>query len=151
MIIPCLWFDRDAEAAVDFYIATFSGAVTAKTTDPRDGRILTVEFEIRGTRLLALNGGHPGEHTDALSLQVPCDTQPEIDAIWAAILADGGEAVACGWIRDRWGLRWQVFPQRLPELLADPDVAGPVMAAMQQMVKIDLAAIEAAAEGARAG
>lgn len=114
----------------------------------KDGDVITVAFTLSGRTFIAMNGGPEHPFTDAISLSIDCVDQSEVDRYWDA-LSDGGEEVQCGWIKDRFGLSWQVVPRILPHLLSDPDRAKAkrVMEAMVQMVKIDVAAIEAAAEG----
>jgi predicted 3-demethylubiquinone-9 3-methyltransferase (glyoxalase superfamily) len=111
--------------------------------------VLVVEFELAGQRYLALNGGPQYTFTEAISLSVDCASQEEVDSLWARLTADGGEPGPCGWLKDRFGLSWQIVPRRLPELLADPDkeAAGRVMTAMLGMGKIDIKELEAAYAG----
>lgn len=150
---PCLWFDDDALEAATFYVGTFPGSRITRITHYREGApkpagsILTVEFELFGRPFIALDGGPQFPHSEAVSFEVLCDTQEELDQIWDAITDGGGEESMCGWCRDRFGVSWQVVPRRLIELL-DHDDAGTadrVWAAMMTMQRIDLAAIEAAA------
>lgn len=151
-ITPFLWFDTKAEEAARFYVSIFpnskitrigrrTGAEVANQSD-----VLTVDFELDGKRHLALNGGPQYKFTEALSLLIPCQTQAEIDHYWSALTTDGGEEVVCGWLKDRFGLFWQVVPQRALELLAGEDRAraNRVMAAVRTMKKLDLAALEQA-------
>ena len=151
-ISPFLWFDTKAEEAARFYVSIFpnskitrigrrTGAEVANQSD-----VLTVDFELDGKRYLALNGGPQYKFTEALSLLVPCKTQEEIDRYWAALTADGGEEVVCGWLKDRYGLFWQIVPERALELLAGEDRAraNRVMAAVRGMKKLDLAELERA-------
>ena len=154
---PCLWFNNNGEEAANFYAAIFPDTrVDAVHRSPADypggkkGNALTVEFTLLGQKVVALNGGPHFPQTEAFSWQIGCADQAEIDRYWDALLADGGTTSACGWLKDRFGLSWQVFPTRLPELLADPDPARArrAMESMMTMVKIDLATIEAAADGA---
>lgn len=153
-ITPCLWFNGDAEAAASFYVSLVTGShldrvFRAPTDWPagRAGDVLTVEFTLGDLACLALNGGPEFAFSPAVSLQIHCDNQAELDRIWQAILDHGGAAMACGWIRDRWGFAWQIVPRRLSELLqdADPGRAQRVMTAMMDMVKIDIAALDRAA------
>jgi predicted 3-demethylubiquinone-9 3-methyltransferase (glyoxalase superfamily) len=155
-ITPFLWFANDAEAAVAFYLEVFGGKEISRFLYPegvggpgKPGSVCTIEFEIQGTRLTALNGGSDPAYTDALSLMFTCDDQSELDRIWAAIEANGGKPVACGWIQDRWGLRWQIVPRSMLALLASDDTAAKArgFAAMMTMVKLDGPALEAAAYG----
>lgn len=148
-----LWFDGKAEAAAEFYTGLFPDSrvdeVIRTTLDYPGGEagdVITVAFTLSGRSFIAMNGGPGHPFTDAISLSIDCADQAEVDRYWAA-LCDGGEAVQCGWVKDRFGLSWQVTPRILPRLLADPDRAKAkrVMDAMVKMVKIDVAAIEAAA------
>ena len=155
-IIPCLWFNGDAEEAVNFYVSLLPDSKVgrilhspAETHSGPAGSVLTVDFTLAGSEYVALNGGPQFSFTEAVSFQIPCDNQAEIDRLWNTILGNGGSEVQCGWIKDRWGLSWQIFPKRLTELLFDPNPgrAKRAMEAMMQMIKIDLEKIEQAAEG----
>ncbi len=156
-LTTCLWFDKRAEEAARFYGQVFGdafqlGRIAHAPIDypaGRAGDVLTVEFTLFGQPFLALNGGPYTSFTDAVSLQVGTEDQAETDRLWEALTADGGTPVACGWLKDKFGLSWQITPRRLTELLADPDpgVAARVMAAMMDMVKIDIATLDAAAAG----
>ncbi|MFV0624015.1 VOC family protein [Sphingomonas sp. ac-8] len=155
-IAACLWYDGRAADAARFYAATFPDSrITAVRRSPVDypaGKaddVLTVEFTIRGMAFVALNGGPGHPHSDAASFQIFTEDQAETDRIWAALIADGGAEVACSWCRDRWGVSWQIVPRQLTDALADPDpaAAARAMQAMMGMVKIDIAAIEAARNG----
>lgn len=156
----CLWYDAaqhgGAEAAARFYADTFpDSAVGTIHRSPGDypggkaGDVLMAEFTLMGTACTGLNGGGHTQHSEAFSFQIATETQEETDRYWAAIISDGGAEIACGWCRDRWGVRWQVVPHALMAGLGDPDPAtrGRVFAAMQRMVRIDIAAIEAARRG----
>jgi predicted 3-demethylubiquinone-9 3-methyltransferase (glyoxalase superfamily) len=152
-IVPCLWFDGEAEAAANFYVSLFPDSrVDAVHRSPADypsgqaGDVLTVQFTLAGRRYLGLNGGPIFHFTEALSLQIDCDDQAEVDRIWDAIIAGGGEASRCGWIKDRWGLSWQVTPRRLTEMMTSPDRAAAkrAMEAMMTMGKIEVAVLERA-------
>jgi predicted 3-demethylubiquinone-9 3-methyltransferase (glyoxalase superfamily) len=153
-IVPCLWFDNEGEQAAEFYTGLFpdsrvTGISRYGSAGPGpEGQAMTVEFELNGRPFLALNGGpEPGfRFSEAISFQVFCDSQDEIDRYWNAF-AEGGEPGPCGWIKDRFGLSWQVVPNRLPELLQDPDreKSQRVMAAMMKMGKLEIAELEAAA------
>ena len=152
----CLWYDKDAEDAARFYAATFpDSSVDAVLRAPGDypsgkaGDVLTVQFTVLGIPCLGLNGGPAFRHSEAFSFQVATDTQEETDRYWNAIVSNGGEASACGWCRDRWGLSWQITPRVLMEAIADldPAAAKRAFAAMMTMGKIDIAAIEAARRG----
>ena len=151
----CLWFDKDAHDAARFYAATFpDSAVTAVREAPGDypsgkmGDVLTVEFTVLGIPCLGLNGGPAFTHSEAFSFQVATDDQEETDRYWNAIVGNGGQESECGWCKDRWGLSWQITPTRLFELMSDPDRdrARRATEAMLKMVKLDIAAIERAAD-----
>jgi predicted 3-demethylubiquinone-9 3-methyltransferase (glyoxalase superfamily) len=154
-ITPCLWFDTQAEDAARFYVSVFPNSEILDVSHygeagPRPaGSVMTVRFSVDGTEFIALNAGPEFTFDEAVSFQVPCDDQAEIDRLWSA-LSEGGEEGPCGWVRDKYGLWWQVFPRRLPELLVDPDPerSRRAMEAMQTMRKIDLVAIERAVAGA---
>jgi predicted 3-demethylubiquinone-9 3-methyltransferase (glyoxalase superfamily) len=149
-----LWFDRDAEAAVRFYVATVpNSAIDHIQRSPAAwpggaaGDVLVVTFRLGGQRFMALNGGAPADYGTAASVSVECADQAEVDRLWAALTAEGGAEMRCGWLRDRWGVPWQIVPETLPRLLADPDpaVSARVFTAMTGMVKLDVAALERAA------
>ncbi len=148
----CLWFNGHAEEAVNFYLTLFPGSRILETTrwgetgPGEPGSVLVMRFELDGQWFVALNGGAEFPFSNAMSLSVDCETQAEVDRLWGAILAGGGKEVQCGWITDRWGLSWQIVPTVLPKLLAGADRARAdrVMKAMMGMVKLDVAAIEAA-------
>ena len=154
-ISPFLWFDGQAEDAAKFYVSLFPNAAISKVSRyPADapggnseGAVMTVEFEIDGVTFVALNGGPDFKFNEAVSLSVDCDGQAEVDRYWKA-LTEGGEEGPCGWLKDRYGLSWQVNPRRLGELLADADPrrAKAAMGAMMQQKKIVIADIEAAAD-----
>ena len=153
-ITPCLWFKDQALEAAEFYTSVFpdSSIVTvqrapADTPGPKAGSVLVVQFKLAGQDYQALNGGPHDKFNDALSLSVSCKDQTEVDRYWSALTGGGGKPVQCGWLKDKYGLSWQIVPKRLPELLADPDPekAKRAMEAMMKMVKIDVAALEAAA------
>lgn len=152
----CLWYDKDAEEAARFYAATFPDSrVDAVHRAPGDypsgkeGDVLTVQFRVLGIPCLGLNGGPMFKHTEAFSFQIATETQAETDRYWDAIVGNGGEESACGWCRDRWGLSWQITPVALTDAITDPDPAAAkrAFAAMMEMGKIDIAAIEAARRG----
>jgi 2-polyprenyl-6-hydroxyphenyl methylase/3-demethylubiquinone-9 3-methyltransferase len=159
-LTACLWFDAahqgGAEAAARFYADLFPDSrVDAVHASPADypggkqGDVLMVEFTLMGVSCTGLNGGGQTQHSEAFSFQVSTETQEETDRYWDALTAEGGAGIACSWCKDRWGLRWQVIPRALSEGMADPDpeARARVFAAMQTMVKIDIAAIEAARRG----
>ena len=145
-ITPFLWFDSNAEEAVEFYLSIFKNSRrldelpnTGDTPAPKT-RVLTVAFELDGQRFTAMNGGPGHPFTDAVSLVVRCESQQEIDEYWSKLSA-GGREIQCGWLVDKFGLSWQVVPSRLPELLKHPKA----MQALMKMVKLDIAALERAA------
>lgn len=155
-VSTCLWFGKDAEAAARFYVSLVPGSSLQHVLrSPGDwpggkaGEVILVNFTLGGQGFQALNGGTPANYGTAASVSVACSDQAEVDRLWAALTADGGAEIMCGWLRDRWGVPWQIFPEMLPRLLADPDpaVAGRVFAAMTAMVKLDVAALERAAAG----
>ena len=154
-ITPSLWFDTEAEDAANFYVSVFKNSQVLNVSrygeaGPRPaGMVMTVDFELDGQGFIALNGGPDFPFTEAVSLQVNCETQEEVDRYWS-VLSEGGEEGPCGWLKDRYGLSWQIIPVALTELLNDPDAARAqrAMAAMLQMKKIDIAALRAAAEAA---
>ncbi len=152
----CLWYDGNALEAATFYAQTFpDSAVRAVHRAPGDypsgkqGDVLTVEFTVLGIPCLGLNGGPAVKHSEAFSFQVATDDQAETDRLWNAIIDHGGQASACGWCKDRWGLSWQITPRVLSEAITDPDPAAAKRAfeAMMTMTRIDIAAIEAARRG----
>ena len=151
----CLWFDKDAEAAARFYAQTFpDSTVTAVIHAPADypsgkaGDVLTVEFTVAGIPCLGLNGGPAFKQTEAFSFQIATDDQAETDRYWTAIVGNGGQESDCGWCKDKWGLNWQITPRVLTDALAaGGDQAKRAFAAMMEMTKIDVAAIEAARQG----
>jgi predicted 3-demethylubiquinone-9 3-methyltransferase (glyoxalase superfamily) len=153
-ISPFLWFNDNAEEAVNFYTETFNGQVNqverygAGGPGPA-GSVMTIAFELMGQKFIALNGGPHFTFNEAVSFVVNCDNQEEIDRYWDALTGNGGKPVQCGWCKDRFGLSWQVVPKQLPELLkaGDASTKGRVMGAMMKMVKIDIAGLEAAAKG----
>jgi predicted 3-demethylubiquinone-9 3-methyltransferase (glyoxalase superfamily) len=148
-----LWFDTEAEQAAEFYTSVFPSSKIVEVTrygsaGPRpEGMVMTVEFELDGQTFVALNGGTDFTFSEAISFVVHCETQEEVDTYWNA-LSEGGEEGPCGWLKDRFGLSWQITPTVLLKLIADPDAqkAQRVMAAMLEMKKIDIAELERAAE-----
>jgi predicted 3-demethylubiquinone-9 3-methyltransferase (glyoxalase superfamily) len=149
-ITPFLWFDNNVEEAMDFYVSLFDDAkVIHVTRDGEGGPVRWANFELAGQEFMALNGGPQYRFTEATSLFVNCDDQAEVDRLWDRLTADGGEPSQCGWLKDRFGLSWQIIPTRLGELLGDPDPerAGRVMQAMLGMQKIEFAGLEAAHAG----
>ena len=154
-ITPFLWFDERAEEAAKFYVSIFESSRIHTTTHYDDvsaqaagrpaGSVMTVVFELDGQRFVALNGGPHFKFTEAVSFVVNCATQAEIDHYWRALTAGGGQEVQCGWLKDRFGLAWQVVPTVLDELLqAGPDKARRVMGALMKMKKLDIAALQSA-------
>ena len=151
-ITPCLWFDTQGEEAARFYTSIFPNSRIVDVAHygeagPREaGTVMVVRFELDGQELVALNGGPEFTFDEAISLQIDCADQEEVDR-YSEALTDGGEQGPCGWVKDRFGLSWQVVPKRMIELLSDPDEAKAqrAMAAMLEMRKIDIAAVEAAA------
>jgi predicted 3-demethylubiquinone-9 3-methyltransferase (glyoxalase superfamily) len=149
-ITPFLWFDDQAEDAVNFYTSVFKnskiGRIFRNTEEAAEksgrpvGSVLTIEFEIQGQKFVALNGGSLFKFNESVSFVVNCETQQEVDYFWKKLTADGGEESACGWLKDKFGLSWQVVPTVLIDMLHDPDTAksGRVMEAMLQMQKIDI-------------
>jgi predicted 3-demethylubiquinone-9 3-methyltransferase (glyoxalase superfamily) len=154
-IIPCLWYDGNAEEAANFYVTLFPDSriddvVRSPADNPstEEGAVLVVEFTLAGQNYIGLNGGPQFPFTEAVSFQVRTDDQAETDRLWDALTADGGAESQCGWLKDRWGLSWQITPKRLMALMADPDRdrARRAMEAMMQMGKIEIAAVERAAD-----
>jgi 2-polyprenyl-6-hydroxyphenyl methylase/3-demethylubiquinone-9 3-methyltransferase len=152
----CLWFDSEAEEAARFYTSIFPdstmGAVNCAPGDypaGQEGAVLTVEFTICGIPYVALNGGPYAQPNEAYSLQVFTNDQAETDRLWDAIVGNGGSEMQCGWCKDKWGFAWQIVPRQLTAALANPDKAAAKRAfeAMMQMVKIDIAGVEAAISG----
>ena len=154
-ITPFLWFDREAEEAANFYVSTIpnskiNGITRYGDAGPREaGMVMTVDFELDGQRLVALNGGPEYKFSGAVSFVLNCETQEEVDELWET-LGEGGERGPCGWLTDKYGLTWQVVPTRLEELIRDPDpeTSQRVMAAMMQMGKLEIEPLERAAAGA---
>jgi predicted 3-demethylubiquinone-9 3-methyltransferase (glyoxalase superfamily) len=153
-LTPCLWFDTDGEEAATFYTSLFPNSKITEVTrygsaGPRpEGTVMTVSFELDGQPFVALNGGPHYTFNEAVSFMVSCRDQAEVDAYWAA-LTDGGEEGPCGWLKDRFGLSWQIVPTRLTELIADPDpeISQRAMAAMLDMGKIQIDELEQAVAG----
>jgi predicted 3-demethylubiquinone-9 3-methyltransferase (glyoxalase superfamily) len=157
-ITPFLWFDSQAEEAADFYVSIFKqsriGAITryddegSKAAGRPKGSVMTVEFELDGQKFTALNGGPHFKFTEAISLVVNCDDQKEVDHFWGKLSA-GGQEVQCGWLKDRFGLSWQVVPTTLIEMLQDkdPEKSKRTMAAMLKMKKLDVDALKRAYDG----
>jgi predicted 3-demethylubiquinone-9 3-methyltransferase (glyoxalase superfamily) len=155
-IRPCLWYDHVGEEAASFYVtllpdSRIDNVVRSPADNPsmKEGGVLVVEFTLAGQQYIALNGGPHFKFNEAISLQVLTEDQEETDRLWEALTANGGEESMCGWLKDRWGLSWQITPKRLLELNSDPDrdKARRAMEAMLKMRKIDIAEVERAAEG----
>jgi predicted 3-demethylubiquinone-9 3-methyltransferase (glyoxalase superfamily) len=155
-ITPCLWFDDQAEDAVRFYTGIFKNSKIVTVTrygeagrefhQKKPGSVMTVEFELDGQTFTALNGGPLFKFNEAVSFQVDCATQQEVDHFWDKLSA-GGATSQCGWLKDRYGVSWQVVPSVLPQLLTDPAKAERVMTTLMGMTKLDIAALQAAADG----
>lgn len=153
-ISPFIWFDNNAEEAMNFYLPIFkdSKVIRAARTPPgapgKEGALLVASIKLEGQEIILMNGGPGHPLTDAISLTINCNTQDEVDHYWYKLLEGGGQEIACGWLKDRFGLFWQVTPVMLPQLLTDPDKAkaGRVMQAMMKMIKLDIAALKAAAD-----
>ena len=156
-ISPCLWFDANAEEAVGFYMSVFDDSRILRVARYGEGgpgpvgAVMTIEYDLDGRRFIALNGGPAFHFTEAVSLVVSCGTQEEIDRYWER-LSEGGEKRACGWLKDRFGLSWQIVPRALATMMEDVDAArsGRVMQAMLSMTKLDLATLIEAYNAARA-
>ncbi len=158
-IVSCLWFDKEAEDAAVFYCSIFRNSKMGKVTrygkegteihGQPEGKVMTVDFELEGNRFVALNGGPQFKFSEAISFQIHCDNQEEIDYHWSKLSADGGQEGPCGWLKDKFGLSWQVTPVTLIEMLTDGDAAGAqrVTRAFMQMKKFDVAALERAYRG----
>lgn len=151
----CLWFDNEAEEAAHYYVSVFKNSAVGRVTRYPEGAmrpaggVLTVEFTANGQKFVALNGGPEYKFTEAISFQVFCDDQEEIDQHWAKLTENGGEPGPCGWLKDRYGVSWQIVPGRLIEMINDPDPAkaARATAAMMTMGKLDIAALEKAYAG----
>jgi predicted 3-demethylubiquinone-9 3-methyltransferase (glyoxalase superfamily) len=143
-ITPMLWFESQAEEAAKFYCSVFPNSKLGPIARYGDhgplpqGTVMTVAFTLDGQEFLALNGGPHDKFNDAISLMVNCDTQAEIDEMWARLASGGGREVQCGWLKDRYGVSWQVVPRQLPELMKDPQRANAVMKEVMKMKKLDL-------------
>ena len=155
-VSPCLWYNGEAEEAAKFYVSLLPDSkierVQRNTVDGpagKAGSVLVVEFTLAGQRFVALNGGIRMEHTHAISFMIDCADQAEVDRLWDALTANGGQADRCGWLRDRYGLSWQIVPTALPKYLGGPDRAGAqrAMQAMLSMGKLDIEGLRRAYEG----
>ena len=156
-ITPVLWFDGQAEEAASFYVTLLPNnhvdnvsRSPADTPSGPEGMVLTVDFTLAGQQFQGLNGGPDFKFNESISFSVDCEDQAEVDRLWDTLISNGGEESVCGWLKDRFGLSWQIIPRRLPELLSDPDPARAqrAMEAMLKMLKIDVAELERAADGA---
>ena len=156
-ISPCLWFDGEAEEAANFCVSLLPDSrIETVQNNPIDGpagkagTVLVVEFTLAGQRFMALNGGIRFEHTHAVSFKIDCVDQAEVDHLWDSLIANGGQAERCGWLRDRFGVYWQIVPTALPKYLGGADRAGAqrAMRAMLGMVKLDIEGLRRAYEGA---
>jgi predicted 3-demethylubiquinone-9 3-methyltransferase (glyoxalase superfamily) len=147
-ITPFLWFDTQAEEAMNFYASIFPRSKVL-AVHRAQGRVMSVQFELEGQQFMALNAGPPFTFTEAISFFVGCETQQEIDELWTKLLAGGGAPSRCGWLKDKFGLSWQIVPNSLGRMLSDPDPekASRTMNAMLQMDRLDLARLKAAHEG----
>lgn len=152
-IATCLWFERNAEEAANFYTSLFENSrVTrvirhGKDAPQPEGTALFVEFTLDGTPFQAINGGPHFKLSEAVSISVACDTQAEIDRLWTTLTANGGTETQCGWLKDRYGLSWQIVPSQMTAWMADPVRAARVTAAFMPMKKLDIATLEAAYRG----
>ena len=154
--VPCLWFDGQAEEAAEFYCSIFPDSridrvdrSPADNPSNKEGDVLTVQFTLAGQPYTGLNGGPEFQFSEAVSFEIECEDQAEVDRYWELLTADGGEPSQCGWLKDRFGLSWQVVPRRLNEMYASPDRAGAKRAfeAMLTMQKLDVAKLESAFDG----
>ena len=155
-IAPCLWFDGQAEEAAEFYTSIFPDSeiksvnrAAADTPSGPAGSVLSVDFTLAGQQFMGLNGGPDFQFNEAISFSIDCEDQAEVDRLWEKLVEGGGEHSVCGWLKDRYGVSWQVIPRRLPELVngPDPEGAARAMKAMLQMTKIEVAKIEEAYQG----
>ena len=153
-LTTCLWFDGQAEDAANFYARVFGNAKVGGTVaypegSPRPGEVMTVEFEINGQKFVGLNGGPEFKFNESVSFQIHCDGQDEVDYYWNTLTADGGEESQCGWLKDKYGVSWQVIPDQFFDYVTGPDPAGSQRAteAMFGMKKLDVAALRKAYEG----
>jgi predicted 3-demethylubiquinone-9 3-methyltransferase (glyoxalase superfamily) len=155
-LATCLWFNGDAEAAAKLYTSLLPDSridrvsrAPADNPSTKEGEVLTVDFTLAGQRLIGLNGGPDFPFTEAISLSVLCDDQAEVDRLWTSLILGGGEPSQCGWLKDKFGVSWQIVPKVLPEMLAssDRDAAQRAMNAMLEMGKLDVRALTEAYEG----
>ena len=148
-ITPFLWFDRQAEEAMNFYASIFERSKVI-SVNRAQGKVMSVQFELEGQRFIALNAGPQYKFSEAISFFVGCETQEEIDTLWAKLTADGGSPSQCGWLKDKFGVSWQIVPNSLGRMLGDKDPARSqrAMQAMLQMKKLDLQQLQLAYDGA---
>jgi predicted 3-demethylubiquinone-9 3-methyltransferase (glyoxalase superfamily) len=148
-ITPFLWFDTEAEEAMNFYVSVFKNSKVNDVSRGPDGKVFTVSFELHGQEFMGLNAGPQFKFNEAISMFVNCEDQAEVDELWSKLTADGGEESMCGWLKDKYGLSWQIIPKALGELMGDPDPvkAQRVTQAMLQMQKIDVARLQQAYDG----
>ncbi len=149
-ITPFLWFNNQAEEATNFYVSVFKNSKVGNINRMGpDGPVFSTTFELEGQDFMALNGGPEFSFTEAISLYVSCKTQAEVDDLWAKLTADGGSESQCGWLKDKYGLSWQIIPDVLGQLIGDPDPekAGRAMQAMLKMQKINIAELQRAHDG----
>jgi predicted 3-demethylubiquinone-9 3-methyltransferase (glyoxalase superfamily) len=147
-ITPFLWFDSQAEEAMNFYTSIFKRS-TVVSVNRAQGKVMSVQFELEGQKFMALNAGPMFKFTEAISFFVGCETQQEVDELWAKLIAEGGSPSRCGWLKDKFGLSWQIVPNALPRMLSDKDPAkaNRVMNVMLQMDKLDVARLQQAYDG----
>ncbi|MEK6261777.1 MAG: VOC family protein [Planctomycetota bacterium] len=147
-ITPFLWFDNQAEEAANFYVSLFKDSRITRIVPGPTGSAMVVEFQLAGVGFIALNGGPHFKFTEAISMSVDCESQGEVDELWEK-LSEGGSKSQCAWLKDKYGLSWQIVPSLLPKLLADPDPAKAkrVMEAMMKMTKIDISLLQRAYDG----
>ena len=152
----CLWYDKDAEEAANFYASTFPDShvgeahrAPADNPSSKEGAVLTVDFTVLGFPCIGLNGGPAFQFNEAMSLSVLCEDQAEVDRLWSSLILGGGEPSVCGWLKDKFGVSWQIVPRALPEMLDGPDRDGAerVMKAMLGMTKLDVEQLREAYEG----
>ncbi|WGD50625.1 VOC family protein [Bradyrhizobium sp. CB1650] len=155
-VTPCLWFNGNAEEAANFYVSLMPDSEilhvqrnVGDNPSGKEGSVLVVEFTLGGQRFVALNGGMKMEYTHALSLMINCEDQAQVDSVWDAFLAHGGKAEQCGWLRDRYGVSWQVVPKAMFGFFSSSDTAAAkrAMQAMMKMVKLDIEGVRRAFEG----
>lgn len=148
-ITPFLWFDTQAEEAMNFYTSIFKNSKVLGVTPGPNGRAMSVNFELEGQEFIGLNAGPEFKFNESISFLVDCKSQAEVDELWEKLTADGGEEGRCGWLKDKYGLSWQIIPTALNEMLSDPDPekAGRAMQAMLEMNKIDIEGLQRAYDG----